>query len=99
MGINTDSGFYKTIKLALVFIIAMILFKLIVSFVTIQNDIIVLGNQIDNLEQENQHLNKEHIELIDRLDHIDNIEIIEKKARNLLNMTKPGEKIYRIIKD
>jgi cell division protein FtsL len=60
-------------------------------------DISKLNSQIKSNEIKIEKLEKKYSKLQLELENTENLEIIEKKARNLLDMKKENEKIYRII--
>ncbi|MBZ4682665.1 MAG: Septum formation initiator [Fusobacteriaceae bacterium] len=88
------------IKLKILFIALLIILMLkwwLFPIVNMLYDISKLNSQIKSNEIKIEKLEKKYSKLQLELENTENLEIIEKKARNLLDMKKENEKIYRII--
>ena len=70
-------------------------------FDKIQNKIFPYSDNLteDEQEEENKKLQEKEKEMLKRIDNLKDPAEIEKITREVLNMRKPEEEIYRIIKN
>ncbi|TDT69134.1 septum formation initiator [Hypnocyclicus thermotrophus] len=86
------------LKIVLIILIIIVMIKWwLFPIINVLYDINKLNLKIKNNELKINTLEKTYSKLQLELKNIENLDIIEKKARNLLDMKKENEKIYRII--
>lgn len=89
--------FIKFIKIALLIFLFNIFYKMFDLYIQNNKSILILKSKV--LEEEilhNKLLEKEELLTI-QFDNLENLKEIEKIARNVLNLKKEEEEIYRLV--
>jgi cell division protein FtsB len=80
------------------YLLGAVLFILLsVSFIKSTFDVLKSKERLDDLNKEVEMLEKEKSEIEEEISYKQTKEYIEEKARNELNLIKPGEKVYVVM--
>jgi cell division protein FtsB len=91
--------FSSLIKILSISLLVYFLFGITVGIYENKKDIKRLKAKVVEKEEENKKLQEKEKEMLKRIDNLKDPAEIEKIAREVLNMRKPEEEIYRIIKN
>lgn len=86
------------IKLVIIITVFNILFSLITYLKDTKEEIKNLEKRIAIKTEQLNKLEETKTELVIEAKNLESLEVVEKIARNKLNMKKEGEEIYRIVK-
>lgn len=91
--------FSSLIKILSISLLIYFLVGITVGIYENKKDIKRLKAKVIEQEEENKKLQEKEKEMLKRIDNLKDPAEIEKIAREVLNMRKPEEEIYRIIKN
>lgn len=91
--------FSSLIKILSISLLIYFLVGITVGIYENKKDIKRLKAKVVEQEEENKKLQEKEKEMLKRIDNLKDPAEIEKIAREVLNMRKPEEEIYRIIKN
>ena len=91
--------FSSLIKILSISLLIYFLIGITVGIYENKKDIKRLKAKVVEQEEENKKLQEKEKEMLKRIDNLKDPAEIEKIAREVLNMRKPEEEIYRIIKN
>ncbi len=91
--------FSSLIKILSISLLIYFLIGITVGIYENKKDIKRLKAKVTEQEEENKKLQEKEKEMLKRIDNLKDPAEIEKIAREVLNMRKPEEEIYRIIKN
>ena len=91
--------FSSLIKILSISLLVYFLFGITVGIYENKKDIKRLKAKVVEKEEENKKLQENEKEMLKRIDNLKDPAEIEKIAREVLNMRKPEEEVYRIIKN
>ena len=91
--------FSSLIKILSISLLVYFLFGITVGIYENKKDIKRLKAKVVEQEEENKKLQEKEKEMLKRIDNLKDPAEIEKITREVLNMRKPEEEIYRIIKN
>lgn len=91
--------FSSLIKILSISLLIYFLIGITVGIYENKKDIKRLKAKVIEQEEENKKLQEKEKEMLKRIDNLKDPAEIEKIAREVLNMRKPEEEIYRIIKN